>query len=154
MLSKVIRCKMKLQAEGVQAETYDLVAGVLDVGEDVLLGYPFLRKHGLLSLLQREPSEGPQVLMAGKVPWAERELCCYTDTVGEELAEDEPRAGKVEVETGASPGLKTGIAQVLTEFADLFTDLAEGGASVEAMPIELHAGCAPSATTPRRVCSM
>ena len=105
--------------------------GVMDAGEDVVLGYPVPVSAGLLGLLDDVGKE---------------EVVPVIDHAEDDISACEASA----VHTVES--LDGGLRELVEEFADVFDEvLPLGGALVDCMPVQLKAGMAPRALPPRRV---
>jgi hypothetical protein len=122
-----------------RAVRFPIKAWVHDVGEELVLGFPFLDEHGLTSLLQRgrgtnDPEEQPDM----------------ADGIASDRF-DSDAAGEVWVEPNVSEGLATAISAVLEEYDDLFGSIPKEGAAVRPMPIQLKPDGTPRVFNPRRL---
>lgn len=162
VLQESVECELEIEDSGrlVRAR---LRAAVHDVGEQVLLGFPFLRETGLLHLLQQSGSHGgrPACSATSVNPGSGLDQADLRDvgaTVGlgedanEDFAEvDADVVGTQEISDDANSELRANIEELLSEYRDLFEELPPYPADVPGMPIELLPGTAPKSHAPRRV---
>lgn len=118
---------------GSRTVTVPLTAGVCDVGEDLVLGFPFMKSAGLLLLLDC-PTTTPDA--DAESPTSD--------------AVDFPDDGDCVIDAQADASLRTNLQLLLKDYHDLFEDLGTEPADVNAMSVDLIPGQAPRSVGPRR----
>jgi hypothetical protein len=161
-VNEFITCQLstKIQGRGVRVE---LEAGIHDVGEELVLGFPFLQSAGLLSLLEEAAASactharGADRSVVPECPTAGMSVAVssqggrnHDGSDGEDDLESDTLVAPT-VSPDASPELASAIRATLEEYSDLFDSLPPEGALVDPMPIDLIPGEAPRTYNPRRL---
>lgn len=140
-VSEWVSCELQVQGPGGREMVLPVEAGVLDAGEEMLVGYAQLRDAGLLGLL--EPGNSKNVSSAD----------VSTRLGGEEDgAEVGVPDASGEGELVVDGAVRRLTDEVLLDFADLFDNLSsDSPARVPPLAIDLTPGMVPRRQAPRRM---
>lgn len=147
VLKEFVECGLEVVDSGRRVRAV-LTAAVHDLGEEVLLGFPFLKETGLLHLLHGQVGE-PAAEGRQEAGFADDTADKRASTAADD-AEDWDERGQQEISEDADPELRAGIEQLLDEYQCLFGELSTEPAAVPEMPIELLPGAELRAHPPRR----
>lgn len=158
VVSEFVTCQLSTKVQG-RSVRVELEAGVRDVGEELVLGFPFLQSAGLLFLLEQAAvgacNGNRSVRPECPTARASAVVSGQRDRDGEGSDGEDDSDGDALVTPTVSPDasqeLASAIRATLEEYSDLFGDLPPEGALVEPMPIDLIPGESPRTYNPRRL---
>lgn len=173
LVSEFVPLRVKVPAKSGTTVWLEVSAGVLDLGEELLLGYPMLREAGLVDFPRcLAVQNGAALVPPGGAEAAAIQKKCSRDDVAQEddaeasghdgLEDDEPLGGalsSVAVRGGDMAQSfvshefpeRDALLNLLARFEPVFGDLPDEGTALPAMPIHLKPGRYPKAVPPRRL---